>query len=154
MDVGSATWPPGCGGSGAVGIHNLMEDAATAEISRSQIWQWIHNDIELADTGKVVTRDLVERIIGEELADIKAEPGYDEARYGRPPPCSRRSRSTTTSPSSSPSPRTTACPDAGSAAGLAMCADSALEQDGLRRWSHCGNARRLTGCAGRSARPR
>ncbi|MCG5211869.1 malate synthase A [Streptosporangium sp. KLBMP 9127] len=71
------------GGSGAVGIHNLMEDAATAEISRSQIWQWIHNDIELADTGKVVTRDLVERIIGEELTAIKAEPGYDEARYAQ-----------------------------------------------------------------------
>ena len=39
----SATWRPGCGGIGAVAIHNLMEDAATAEISRSQIWQWVHN---------------------------------------------------------------------------------------------------------------
>ncbi|GLW08570.1 malate synthase [Microtetraspora sp. NBRC 13810] len=66
------------GGLGAVAIHNLMEDAATAEISRSQVWQWIHNDIELADTGTVVTRDLVERIIAEELDRIKAEPGYDE----------------------------------------------------------------------------
>ncbi len=36
-------------GSGAVGINNLMEDAATAEISRSQVWQWLHNDVELAD---------------------------------------------------------------------------------------------------------
>lgn len=71
------------GGLGAVAIHNLMEDAATAEISRSQIWQWIHNDIELADTGTVVTRELVERIIDEELAKIKAEPGYDEARYAQ-----------------------------------------------------------------------
>ncbi|MEU8202212.1 malate synthase A [Streptosporangium sp. NPDC049046] len=71
------------GGLGAVAIHNLMEDAATAEISRSQIWQWIHNGIELADTGAVVTRELVERIIDEELAKIKAEPGYDEARYGQ-----------------------------------------------------------------------
>ncbi|MFF0306386.1 malate synthase A [Streptosporangium sp. NPDC004379] len=69
------------GGQGAVAIHNLMEDAATAEISRSQIWQWIHNDIELADTGAVVTRELVERIIDEELGRIKAEPGYDEAGY-------------------------------------------------------------------------
>ncbi|WP_214108899.1 malate synthase A [Acrocarpospora catenulata] len=69
------------GGSGAVGIHNLMEDAATAEISRSQIWQWIHNQIELADTGAVVTKELVERIIEEELAAIAAEPGYDPARY-------------------------------------------------------------------------
>ncbi|MER6173936.1 malate synthase A [Streptosporangium sp. NPDC001681] len=69
------------GGLGAVAIHNLMEDAATAEISRSQIWQWIHNDIKLADTGAVVTRELVEQIIDEELAKIKEEPGYDEALY-------------------------------------------------------------------------
>jgi malate synthase len=69
-------------GNGAVAIFNLMEDAATAEISRSQIWQWLHNDIKLAD-GPVVTRDLVERIIGEELATIKAQLGdaYDEGRY-------------------------------------------------------------------------
>ncbi|MEU8378097.1 malate synthase A [Streptosporangium sp. NPDC048865] len=71
------------GGLGAVAIHNLMEDAATAEISRSQVWQWIHNGIELADTGAVVTRELVERIIDEELAKIKAEPGYDETLYGQ-----------------------------------------------------------------------
>ncbi|GGS47425.1 malate synthase [Planobispora rosea] len=71
------------GGLGAVAIHNLMEDAATAEISRSQIWQWIHNGIELADTGAVVTRELVEQIIDEELAKIKAEPGYDEALYAQ-----------------------------------------------------------------------
>ena len=54
-------------GTGAVAIFNLMEDAATAEISRSQIWQWLHNDVTLAD-GPKVTRDLVERLIGEELA--------------------------------------------------------------------------------------
>ncbi|GAA4582114.1 malate synthase A [Planotetraspora phitsanulokensis] len=71
------------GGLGAVAIHNLMEDAATAEISRSQVWQWIHNDIELADTGAVVTRDLVERIISEELAAIAEEPGYDEGLYAQ-----------------------------------------------------------------------
>ncbi|MDF5754085.1 malate synthase A [Spongiactinospora sp. TRM90649] len=69
------------GGNGAVAIHNLMEDAATAEICRSQIWQWIHNDIELSDTKTLVTRDLVERIIEEELARIKTEPGYDEAGF-------------------------------------------------------------------------
>ncbi|RBQ14784.1 malate synthase A [Spongiactinospora rosea] len=68
-------------GSGAVAIFNLMEDAATAEISRSQIWQWIHNDIELSDSGITVTRALVERVIEEELAKIRTEPGYDEARF-------------------------------------------------------------------------
>ncbi len=52
-------------------IHNLMEDAATAEISRSQVWQWVHNEIRLAD-GRPVTRDLVQRIIGEELATARA----------------------------------------------------------------------------------
>jgi malate synthase len=69
-------------GTGAVAIFNLMEDAATAEISRSQIWQWLHNGIALAD-GPVVTRDLVERIIGEELAAIRAQlgPGYSETQY-------------------------------------------------------------------------
>ncbi|MFI0423893.1 malate synthase A [Spongiactinospora sp. 9N601] len=68
-------------GSGAVAIFNLMEDAATAEICRSQIWQWIHNDIELSDTGITVTRALVERVIEEELTKIRTEPGYDEARF-------------------------------------------------------------------------
>jgi malate synthase len=69
------------GGNGAVGIFNLMEDAATAEISRSQVWQWLHNDIELAD-GPRVTRDFVEQIIGEELAKIReaSDPDLDEAR--------------------------------------------------------------------------
>ena len=48
--------PPGCAGTGAVAIFNLMEDAATAEISRSQIWQWIHNDVKLSENGEKVTR--------------------------------------------------------------------------------------------------
>ncbi|MEO3856089.1 malate synthase A [Acrocarpospora sp. B8E8] len=70
-------------GSGAVAIHNLMEDAATAEISRSQIWQWIRSEIRLADTSAVVTKELVERIITEELAEIATEPGYDEERFAQ-----------------------------------------------------------------------
>jgi malate synthase len=56
-------------GNGAAGIDNLMEDAATAEISRSQVWQWVHNEARL-DTGEVVTRDLVERIVAEEAAAL------------------------------------------------------------------------------------
>ena len=69
-------------GGGAVAIFNLMEDAATAEISRSQVWQWLHNDIALAD-GPQVTRDLVERIIDEELATIRATlgAGFDDAQF-------------------------------------------------------------------------
>ena len=68
-------------GTGAVAIFNLMEDAATAEISRSQVWQWLHNDIVLADSKKLVTRDLVERIVDEEIAKLPGEPGsYAQAR--------------------------------------------------------------------------
>jgi malate synthase len=69
-------------GNGAVAIFNLMEDAATAEISRSQVWQWLHNDVTLAE-GQPVTRDLVERIIGEELALIREQYGdaFDAARF-------------------------------------------------------------------------
>ncbi|MGI5160038.1 malate synthase A [Microbispora sp. CA-102843] len=83
VDVGLRYLAAWMGGNGAAAIHNLMEDAATAEISRSQVWQWIHNDITLADTGAVVTRELVERIIEEELAGIAAEPGYDEKLYAQ-----------------------------------------------------------------------
>jgi malate synthase len=63
-------------GTGAVGIFNLMEDAATAEISRSQIWQWRHNKVVL-DTGSTVTTDLVSTIADEEIAKL----GDDPARY-------------------------------------------------------------------------
>jgi len=73
------------GGNGAVAIFNLMEDAATAEIARSQVWQWVHNDVAL-DDGPVVTRDLVERLIDQELSKIReqAAPGeFDPAQYGQ-----------------------------------------------------------------------
>jgi malate synthase len=52
-------------GNAAAGIDNLMEDAATAEISRSQVWQWFHNGATLA-SGEVITRELVERLVAEE----------------------------------------------------------------------------------------
>jgi malate synthase len=68
-------------GSGAVGINNMMEDAATAEISRSQVWQWLHNDVRL-DDGQTVTRELVERLIEEELAAIRGKAG-DAFEHGR-----------------------------------------------------------------------
>src|ERR1700745_1405897 len=64
-------------GSGAVAIFNLMEDAATAEIARSQVWQWLHNDITLDDTGEKVTQDLVARIIDEELAKVREQGGEE-----------------------------------------------------------------------------
>jgi malate synthase len=55
------------GGQGAVPIYNLMEDAATAEISRTQIWQWIKHGAAL-DDGRIVTRPLVQQLIAEESA--------------------------------------------------------------------------------------
>ena len=60
-------------GSGAVAIFNLMEDAATAEISRSQIWQWIHNEIALED-GTKITPDLVKKLADEEIAKLPNDP--------------------------------------------------------------------------------
>jgi malate synthase len=74
-------------GGGAVAIFNLMEDAATAEISRSQVWQWVHNGVSTAE-GDAITPEFVRRIEDEELAKVKETVGeerfaagrYDEAR--------------------------------------------------------------------------
>src|SRR5690606_8249357 len=68
-------------GRGAVWINNLTEGAATAETSRSQTWQWLHNGVALDDTGEPVTRDLVERLVEDEVAKLGGEPGrWDAAR--------------------------------------------------------------------------
>ena len=64
------------GGRGAAGINNLMEDAATAEISRSQIWQWIRH-------GRF-TRERVREVLEEEMARIRAEVGDEVWEKGRP----------------------------------------------------------------------
>ncbi|WP_147103423.1 malate synthase A [Nesterenkonia populi] len=73
-------------GNGAVAIHNLMEDAATAEISRSQVWQQIHNGTVTADTGNQVTRELVDRLLEEEVARLREEIGDADtfAKYFEP----------------------------------------------------------------------
>ncbi len=72
-------------GNGAAAIYGLMEDAATAEISRSQIWQWIRHEAEL-DDGRTVTPELVGELATEELEKIREEIGDDEwfEREGRP----------------------------------------------------------------------
>ena len=69
-------------GTGAAAINNLMEDAATAEISRSQVWQWVHHAVPLAE-GPTVTRDLVKKIEQEELAKIRTSVGDDFYAKGR-----------------------------------------------------------------------
>ncbi|MFD5567851.1 malate synthase A [Streptomyces cadmiisoli] len=68
-------------GTGAVAIFNLMEDAATAEISRSQIWQWINAGVVL-DNGERVTAELARKVAAEELASIRAEAGEEAFTAG------------------------------------------------------------------------
>jgi malate synthase len=69
-------------GSGAVTINDLMEDAATAEIARSQVWQWVHHHVRTAD-GAVVTRHLVSRLIAEELERVRSAAGEGSSGRGR-----------------------------------------------------------------------
>jgi malate synthase len=74
-------------GTGAAAIFNLMEDAATAEISRSQVWQWVHHGATM-NTGQRITRELVLKLIQEELdtigrnlsGDARSANRFDEAR--------------------------------------------------------------------------
>ncbi|MEU0303072.1 malate synthase A [Streptomyces sp. NPDC006175] len=69
-------------GMGAVAIFNLMEDAATAEISRSQIWQWINADV-VFENGEHATADLARKVAAEELAVIRAEVGEETFESGK-----------------------------------------------------------------------
>jgi malate synthase len=69
-------------GIGAVPLYNLMEDAATAEISRAQVWQWLHHGAAL-DDGRVVTPDLIEAVIEEEMRRIGEEVGGARMTSGR-----------------------------------------------------------------------
>jgi malate synthase len=68
-------------GTGAVAIHNLMEDAATAEISRAQIWQWIRHGTRMAD-GRPVTVALYKKILGEEVGRLGWQSGSGDSRTG------------------------------------------------------------------------
>jgi malate synthase len=66
-------------GNGCVPIHNLMEDAATAEISRSQVWQWIRSPKGVLEDGAKVTADLVRALIPQELAKVHEVAGPSKA---------------------------------------------------------------------------
>jgi malate synthase len=72
-------------GNGAAAIYGLMEDAATAEIARGQVWQWIRHEATLPD-GRVITPELVRRLETLELERIRSEIGDDEwfEKEGRP----------------------------------------------------------------------
>ncbi|HUQ76764.1 MAG TPA: malate synthase A [Burkholderiales bacterium] len=66
-------------GNGCVPVFNLMEDAATAEISRSQIWQWMRSPKGVLEDGRKVTAELFQQLLGEELAKVKA--AHSEGKY-------------------------------------------------------------------------
>jgi malate synthase len=70
-------------GRGAAAINSLMEDAATAEISRTQIWQWVHHGVQLRD-GRTVTPELVRSVLDEETARIRHDVGEPVWERGRP----------------------------------------------------------------------
>jgi malate synthase len=70
-------------GRGAAAINSLMEDAATAEISRTQIWQWVHHGATLQD-GRTVTPELVRQVLDEETAKVRESVGEETWQAGRP----------------------------------------------------------------------
>ena len=70
-------------GNGCVPVFNLMEDAATAEISRSQIWQWIRSERGKLDDGRKVTVELFRRLLGEELPKVRTTLGEEAWQAGK-----------------------------------------------------------------------
>jgi malate synthase len=72
-----ASW---LGGNGCVPLNNLMEDAATAEISRSQVWQWVRSPRGVLDDGRKVTLELFRTILGEELKRASGSAGASASR--------------------------------------------------------------------------
>ena len=83
IDVGIQYLESWLMGNGCVPIYNLMEDAATAEISRTQVWQWLHNGVKLQD-GRTVTADLIRATIASQLDHIRATLGeqrYDAGKF-------------------------------------------------------------------------
>jgi len=82
VDVGIQYLQSWLGGNGCVPIYNLMEDAATAEISRTQVWQWLHHGAQLSD-GRKVTSQLVRQTIASVLDSLRSQwgPRYDASKF-------------------------------------------------------------------------
>jgi malate synthase len=70
-------------GVGCVPLYHLMEDAATAEISRAQVWQWLRHRVRLDDTGEMVSPDLLASVLDEEMARLTGELGEVRIHAGR-----------------------------------------------------------------------
>jgi len=83
VNVGVAYLEAWLAGNGCVPLYNLMEDAATCEISRTQIWQWIRNDQGLLEDGRKITADLFRKILQEELKRWEGAVGAERYRNGR-----------------------------------------------------------------------
>ncbi len=77
------------GGLGCVPLYNLMEDAATAEISRTQVWQWVHNPRGILEDGRKVTLPLVRQLVQQELERIRRERGAARFEGGHFPEATR-----------------------------------------------------------------
>ena len=82
VDVGIRYMAAWLSGNGCVPIYNLMEDAATAEISRSQLWQWIHNSNAKLDDGRPITVKLFREVTAGVLGDLKTQLGETEFAAG------------------------------------------------------------------------
>ena len=82
VDIGIQYLESWLSGNGCVPIYNLMEDAATAEISRTQVWQWLRHGARLTD-GRPVTRELVESIAALELSLLRERLGAERFDRGR-----------------------------------------------------------------------
>ncbi|MDJ0781235.1 MAG: malate synthase A [Desulfosarcinaceae bacterium] len=76
-------------GNGCVPLYHLMEDAATAEISRTQVWQWVHHPEGALEDGREITMELVREVMAEELTKIKAAVGPDAFDRGNFPAAGR-----------------------------------------------------------------
>lgn len=77
VDVGIQYMAAWLSGNGCVPIYNLMEDAATAEISRSQIWQWLHNPHTALEDGRPITPEMFNEVVQSVLEDLKASVGEE-----------------------------------------------------------------------------
>merc|ERR1719499_2488242 len=85
ISVGLAYMEAWLRGVGCIPVHNLMEDAATAEISRTQIWQWIQHGACITATGEKITKAMVSEMLQEECRSLVAKHGqtaYDASKFG------------------------------------------------------------------------
>lgn len=83
IDVGIQYMAAWLGGNGCVPIYNLMEDAATAEISRAQVWQWLHNPGTTLADGRSITPELIRDMMPAVLQQIKGQVGPEQFEQGK-----------------------------------------------------------------------